>query len=528
MYKLILIIFCMICPLIFFGGQVLAQDNVQGDVQNDNARNTAKKTQVEVLSDYLGKIGADFTWAGMTYDENSDVTVLGDARIVRYGKRFEIDRLHLVNNGVVLEQARIFNIKGGDGRIAIERLELSDLRSFMDIFIHVNAAPYASEDSVAPDLSDIPAAHFESPCGGLGKDGMTARTWTAHGMVMSGDMNALPESLRTPESIHVDILRETRKTGRTGNYCRSVLTLSFRNAEILAIDGARGHIASGSLAGVFESSPDLETTDHSHVGRVVLHLDHSSVANSSRIISASLDRLDVSWATDGHMNLLLCNLLWPSDGMTTAEMLEHAIATRSNGEIIADGLWLSVPGFLPADMIRAMGLEGREEITGHFEIKGRLGQGHADLESELDIAGVVTTGLSAGLDLPQVSGVTLPGFIAEGFPVPDEVLGLKIHHLSFFMKDSGLGDIVFALTGIRPAEHVGSMLELAQARVGDYLPGFVAGRLSNARDVLTGLIEHGGRIDIIPDTPQTVLAFGLRGMMYPGGLPDRMGVVVSP
>ena len=487
---------------------------------------------------WLKEIGADMTWeaegafpnrdrnAGQ--EENPKTAILENVKISRYGRRIEIDQLRMTDNhAVILENMRVFNTRGGDGRIAVDRLEMSEPQVFMDIFEHVNAIPHPPEDGTVMELSDIPAAHFELPCGGLETDGAMSRNWTARGLSLTGDMDALPESVRKPEEIRIGVLRETRKAIRTGPECRFDIVLSFFNAEIMAIDGARGTIVSGSLAIGSEDGLIPEHIDDSRTSRIVVRLEGLRLANSNRIVSASLGRLDFSSFTDGHMDILLCNLLWNRDDLTSTEFLERALETGSSGRFAITNAWLSIPGFLPAGMIRAMGLENHESMVGQMEFEAKIRNGHAMLDSEIDFRGFAKGHLSAGIGLSQSSDVAFSGLIVDRFPVPEELLNMDVHHLSFSFDDQGAGGIVSALTGMRPDEHVGTSLELLQARVADRLPGFVAGRLDRAREVLVNIIARGGQIDIIPESPRTILAMAMQGMMHPGGFSKDMGVRID-
>lgn len=478
---------------------------------------------------YLDRIGAEISWSQRI--EATNMTIFKEVEIIRYGKRITVKDLRTDGSMVSLDSVGVKHLDGGDGLIFIQSLDLDDKLAFMEVFDHVDAAPYSGEpnaqghDQTSEVIADtdIPDEHFGSDCGDLQGDGELTYGWSARSVRLIGDMDSLPEMMTRSEEVRFGTIREVSVIERRGEECVSSTHMAFSGMDIVAIDGARASITSGSVSS--KSSSNMSYDDHE--GETLIILNQASLANADAVVSASIGSIHHHRVVDEDMSVLLCELIWPHGEMSSAKMLERTLNTASSGQLKASGIWISVPYFLPPYMIDIMGLQSLEEVTGDVSIEGSLEGGIANLTSNIDLPGLVEGGLLAKFSLPTTLEVTLPGFIADKLPIPGELLDMKVHEFSFSLNDQGIGGVISAMTGLKPSEHVDKHMDLLQARVEAKLPSFVVEKITEARGVLVDLVEKGGKVSMTPVEPQTIMSIAMQSMMNPGGLSGTMGMSVE-
>ena len=518
--------------LIFYPGLVLARTDNPG----------------LVLIDWLENVGAELISDPPV--EIAEITVFRNVRIHRYDRILVIDELRTDGIAVGFDNLKVTRINGGDGIITAKKVVMSDMRAFMNIFEHVKAIPFADEnfenineedidyDDVFIETPEIPDHHFGEICAGLQQDGLVEYKWKADDVRITEDIDGLPLDLLAAE-IHFETVGENHRIIRNNNNCVSDDIMPFFNMTIRAVDGAMGRVLSGTVGIISNHDMVLDIYED----REIFQINKASIENSKGVVSASLGNLSYSSVRDDNIDILLCTFFLMHDRfnlhdsffdeldeieeMSSTEMLEKALKTRSGIAIAVTDMNISVADFFPVEMIQAMGLRNTENITGEFMVNGTLVDGLAALRSTIELPGFLEGELTADLSLPNTLDVTLPGFIANRLPIPGELLDMKIHGMSFRIDDQGAGGILRSLTGLTPSEYISTRLELIQARLTGRLPDYITTKLTDAREVLADIIKHGGRIDIAPETPRTILALAVQGMMQPGGLSETMGISVN-
>lgn len=466
----------------------------------------APQDHQDALKAYMRDAGLSISWGqnsatGPQSFKLSDVAIKAEdwqlkASALLYNGR-EIDLMSVLVTG-----------DNGDGDITADRIALSELNAFSGLLGWLDKNGHLTEDMKA-----------DQGCEALTAGTQNARTIFVQNLSLTGDRDALPDGFLEAERITTGLVAFKQGSALENGYCAMTETTRVSDIRIYAADGAHVDIGAGTILSEFTYDIAQGVTGQDVVTRDTVEFEDIAISNAVGEISARLERARSKTVMDGSF----MDIGFTTNARDLVVPLSKATASQS---ISLEGILIEVPWFFPDYMIEALSLQDTPRIIGdaEFEVSTAKGDVSMNVSTSLPSLGALVGGAKFGL--PKSMDVTLPGFIADKLPVPSAILDVTIHEFDIAYQDDGIGEIIRATTGMMPDAHFNRGFELAKVRLDEKLPAFVATKMDGAAGVLSQFLKVGGRIKIHPQTPMTVMAIAMQGMMNAETLSENMGLAV--
>lgn len=460
----------------------------------------------DALKAYMRDAGLSISW-GQSNATGSHSFKLSDVTIK--AEDWQLTTSVLLYNGreIDLMSVRVTG-NNGDGDIAADRIALSELQAFSGLLNWLDKDGHLTGDREG-----------DQGCEAMDTGTERARTIFVQNLSLTGDRDALPEGFLEAEHITAGLVALKQSSLLEEGYCTLVETTRASDIRITAADGAHVDVGAGMITNQFTYDFADGAAGQEAMVRDTYEFEDIAVSNAVGEISARLDRASSETVMDA-------SFLEIGFTMNAVDLVDPLTKSTASQSLSLEGILIEVPRFFPAYMIEALSLQDTPRIIGDAAFKASTAKGDVTTSVNMALPGLGALVGGAKFGLPKSMDVTLPGFIADKLPIPGAVLDVTIHELDIAYQDDGIGEIIRAMTGMLPDAHFDRGFELAKVRLGDKLPAFVATKIDGAAEVLSLFLKGGGSIKIQPETPLTVMAIAMQGMMNADALSENMGLDV--
>jgi hypothetical protein len=452
-------------------------------------------------------------------------TVINGFSFERFMNRFSADRLVMEGDSYILENVRITQEKGGDGIIHADRMVLDGADSIWALYTLGGFMP-SRDETGAPLFAETDEEYEtyfnnqDSECGGLQGQGTTSRRLGIEGFYMGGDLDGMPLGLSYGEGFSAQGVQAYFDYGIKDDICDVKVDVRLDKPLVTSISADTLEASSGTLTwtGSVNMTDGYGTTGQSYT------LEDVVLTSSAGTKSLGVGRFaynieqNVKWAS------FTCIVLMGFDVFPRIDFEEAFSEGRHDLSFDMSGIEIDVANFFPADMIRDLGLEDIDTISGHMTANSVLADGRNALGIDVELPGIVDLDITANLDFPKERSAVLPPMLSDKIPVPSEIMQLEIRRLEATFADQGIGRIVESYAGQRPAAILDNVYAFYSPTIAGKVPGFLVGKIDTMAASMSDFIAKGGTFRIAPEQPVSVVNLAMQSLMNPAGITALDGV----